>query len=77
MESIGFEESPCVAHRSVSLGDVANRPIHLAKAIELLIGCIIHLAYAVMRSIFSIYSPVAFLSNEAMKALILLIIDDP
>ena len=77
MVSIRLEESPTIAHRTITLCDISNRPVHHREAIQSPVLGIAHLAYAVMGSILGIYSPVAFLSNKAMKALILLIIDNP
>ena len=77
MVSIRLEESPAIAHRSISSFDIAYRPVHLREAIELAIAFVPHLAYTVMRSIASINTPVTLLSYQLMKALILLIIDKP
>jgi len=68
MVSIQLEESPTITHRTITLRDVSDRPIDLIESIKSPISLVAHLAYAVMRSILSIHSPVAFLGYQRIKA---------
>jgi hypothetical protein len=61
--SILQPEAPSIAHTAVSVLYVSLRPVHLLKAVKVLVLDVPHLAYAVMRSILSIHTPIAFLCD--------------